>query len=256
MHFAIQVVFPDFSGDKSAAPVKSFETDVPNTAQFTKYLKSSKLSFNSIVLKGSNAPIVVESLFATTGSLTTSNAGIRGTFNTTTSLLLKTSNSPIQVDVGLHSDSTEPTFVAHTSNGNLDARLHLTSSTGSGGKFDITTVTSNSPLLVAFQDAPLDSTITFEAKTSNGRAYAVLHPSYEGNFDIKTSNRFKASLNLLPTADPSGKERKRRTLVQYPKTGHAYGSTSWAGDGRSETPSGRVNIRTSNSPVTLDILGK
>lgn len=60
MQFAIEVVFPDFSNDKSAAPVKSFETDVPNTAQFTKFLKSSKLSFESIALKGTNAPIVVE----------------------------------------------------------------------------------------------------------------------------------------------------------------------------------------------------
>ena len=60
MRFAIEVVFPDFSNDESAAPVKSFETDVPNTAQFTKFPNSSKLSFNSIALQGTNAPIIVE----------------------------------------------------------------------------------------------------------------------------------------------------------------------------------------------------
>ncbi|KJA28698.1 hypothetical protein HYPSUDRAFT_61555 [Hypholoma sublateritium FD-334 SS-4] len=256
MHFTIEIVFPDFSDDKSAAPVKSFETDVPNTAQFTKFLKSSKLSFESIVLKGTNAPIVVESLSAAAGSVTTTNAGIRGKFYTTTALLLKTSNSPIQVDVELHSNSTEPTLVAHTSNGVLDATLHLTSSVGSGGKFDISTATSNSPLSVVFQDAPLDSTVAFDGKTSNARAHAVLHPSYEGSFDIMTSNWFQANVNLLPAADPSGKERKRGTVVQHPKMGHAYGSTSWVGDGGAEAPPGKVDIRTSNSDVILDISGR
>ena len=102
----------------------------------------------------------------------------------------------------------------------------------------------------------MDSTVTLEGRTSNARAHTVLHPSYEGSFDIATSSWFQASVNLLPAADPSGKDRKRSTLVQHVRAEHTYGSTSWVGDGRTETPSGKVDLHTSNSAVTLDILGK
>ena len=59
MHFVTTVVFPESSDDSSAVAVKSFETDVPNTSHYVKGLES-KVTFDSISLRGSNANIFVQ----------------------------------------------------------------------------------------------------------------------------------------------------------------------------------------------------
>ncbi|KJA17296.1 hypothetical protein HYPSUDRAFT_70850 [Hypholoma sublateritium FD-334 SS-4] len=247
----ITVIFPESSDGSSAVAIKSFETDVPDTGHLVAHFLGSKITFDSISLTGSNSGIYVKALSATKGSLHTSNGAITGSFNTTTSLSLETSNAAIEIDVGLLSDSTEPNLDARTSDGKINARLRLTSSAGEGGNFSVSTITSNSPVFAIVADAPVDSALSFEATTSNGDAHVYLHPTYEGAFDVETSSRFNADLNFLPAADPSGKQRGRASWVQVQKKSHLLGSTSWSDKGSS----GTVNVHTSNAAAVLDIVG-
>ncbi len=71
MHFLTTVTFPQPSNDSSIS-VKSFETDVPDTHHSVKNFLGSKIKFESISLKGSNAGIYVKvsgSCLATSTSL-------------------------------------------------------------------------------------------------------------------------------------------------------------------------------------------
>lgn len=128
----------------------------------------------------------------------------------------------------------------------INARLHLTSSARDGGKFNVSTITTNSPVFVIVADAPVDSALFLEAVTTNGQAHVHLHPTYEGDFDIETSSQHTGEINILPGADPSGKERGRVSWWQPRNTSHVYGSTSWFETRNKKNP-GNVNVHTSNS---------
>lgn len=57
MHFEIAVTLPEESN--SPISIKGFETDVPNTSQHLTDL-ASKIDFETLSLKGTNAPINVQ----------------------------------------------------------------------------------------------------------------------------------------------------------------------------------------------------
>ncbi|KAF9479398.1 hypothetical protein BDN70DRAFT_878881 [Pholiota conissans] len=250
LHFETTITLPE---DVS---ITSFETDVPNTVQIIRDL-GSKVDFKSVALMGSNMPIHVESLSAVKGLVHSSNAGIRGTFNTTSSLILETSNAPIAVAVGLNDDGKHPSLAAHTTNAHFDARLSLTTPSGELGNFTVDTTTTNSPLRVVFVDAPLDSGLEYSGRSANGKVDVTLHPTYEGNFDMSTSRYFRADLKFLPAPDPSGQGRKRASFYQGDRHRN-FGNTKWL---ENENPvygpkdNGNVVISTSNSPIVLNILG-
>lgn len=139
----------------------------------------------------------------------------------------------------------------------INARLRLSTPSGEGGKFKVETTTSNVGLDVAFVDAPLNSSLQHYARTTNGKAAVALHETYEGDFEATTSSYFKADLNFLPAADPSGKGRKRATIVQSQRN-HFSGNTKWVDTknpdyGRKTGSS--VVVSTSNSPIVLKLLG-
>jgi hypothetical protein len=253
MHFEIAVTIPE---DSSSISIKGFETDVPNTSQYLTAL-ASKVDFGILSLHGTNAPINVESLVAAKANIHTTNSGIRGTFNTSSLLVLQTTNGPINVGVGLHDEGEQATLIAHTTNGKVDARLSLTTPSGNGGKFTVDTTTTNSALDVTFVDAPLDSVLQHHARTTNSRATVTLHETFEGDLEATTSNYFKADLKFLPAADPSGKGRKRATMVQSNRN-HLTANTKWL---ETENPdygrktAGGVVVSTTNSPITLNLLG-
>ena len=137
----------------------------------------------------------------------------------------------------------------------INARLHLTSSVrGGSDKFNVSTVTTNNPLFVVVTDAPVDSALFLEARTTNGQAHVHLHPTYEGSFDIETSSQYSGDINFLPAADPSGKEMGRVSWWQPRNTSHVYGSTSWSKTGIMKN-AGNVTVLTSNAAVVLDIVG-
>jgi hypothetical protein len=139
----------------------------------------------------------------------------------------------------------------------VDARLSLSTPSGEGGKFTVDTTTTNAALDVTFVDAPLDSVLQHHARTTNSRATVTLHETYEGDLEATTSSYFKADLNFLPGADPSGKGRRRVTMTQSNRN-HLTANTKWMdaeNPDYSRKTAGAVVVSTTNSPITLNLLG-
>jgi hypothetical protein len=202
---------------------------------------------------------------------------IEGKFNTSDTLVLKTSNGPIKVDVKLNNDpahekatSTSLTtsnrypsivfsfshsscLLGHHSVIELDASLISSASSGVEGLFDLDARTSNAPLHASIATAPADSTINFTGRTSNSPAKVRLHDAYEGSFAASTSNMPIVLNTLNDPEDPrrEGRHRKVEFNWQDKHRRQLEGSVSW-GSGR-KAPLGTVKIRTSNSPIDLTV---
>ena len=160
------------------------------------------------------------------------NSAIRGKFNTSTELELETSNAPINVHANLaNGDDDEPTrLVLRTSNGyalslpllvisltashvsscrHIDSEVTLqsTAASSTGGTFDVSARTSNSPLSLTVVDAPVEHALALNAHTSNSPARVTLHPTYEGAFDVRSSRWFRSTVEWdAEAADPAGRE--------------------------------------------------
>ncbi|KAI0696204.1 hypothetical protein C8T65DRAFT_37507 [Cerioporus squamosus] len=209
--------------------------------------------FEFLRLKGSNSHINVESVAGNLVLVKSSNGAITGTYNTSTSLVLETSNAPITVNANLLNGNERPTVLyAKTSNGRVDAEVTLATNTSDGtqGKYHVTTRSSNAPLHVAFVDAPVDSALTAIAHTSNSPVHVALHETFEGRFDASTSSWFTPEVRWKPVEDPAGRERKRDVRIDTVKRSHVHGSVYWDADGEER---GSVTVETSNSPIRLDL---
>ncbi|RDX48573.1 hypothetical protein OH76DRAFT_1483681 [Lentinus brumalis] len=209
--------------------------------------------FDFLRLKGSNSAVEAESVAGNLVLVKSSNGAIRGTYNTSTSLVLETSNAPISVSANLLNGNERPTVLyAKTSNGRVDAEVTLATNTSDGtqGKYHVTTRSSNAPVRLAFVDAPVDSALTAIAHTSNSPVHVTLHETYEGRFDASTSSWFSPEVRWKPVDDPAGRERKRNVRIDTVKRGQSHGAVYWDADGEER---GSVVVDTSNSPVRLDL---
>jgi len=249
LDFRVTVHLPASPG---GAPlhIQKFMTDLPNFSHQIGQLGES-VHFQTISLKGSNKFIAVESLAAETAELDTSNGPIHGTFNTSSSLYLFTSNAHVKVDVGLqNNDVNRATHLTiKTSNAWIHSDVSLLSSNTTGGCYDINTETSNGVLEVQFPISPVDSTLRLEARTANAPATVVLHSAYEGAFSIHSSI-FSPTLEEHPVEDPSGQRRRR--IVERSRVGSGYleGRVRYdpSGSGASS-----VDVRTSNAWAVLKL---
>jgi len=148
---------------------------------------------------------------------------------------MRTRNSPLEGEISLLQPSSS-------------------SSLKSVGVYHIDAETSNSRLGLAFATAPVGSTLTLNAATSNSPANVALHPTFEGDFDISTSNWFKALVvEEQDVQDPSGKERKRNISYKRVDGQHqVVGKVLWGEDGDNKAD-GVVKVHTSNSGVVLEL---
>ncbi|CAA7260391.1 unnamed protein product [Cyclocybe aegerita] len=259
LFFETFVILPE-PKDDTRLFINNFVTDVPNTRQRVGDL-FSKVLFDKILLHGSNMPIEVASLAATSGTIKTSNGPIKGVFNTTRSLKLITSNSPIEAHVGLtdDKDGSSPELVADTSNSRLDLTISLLteSESGTGGVYTVNGHTNNSPLRISFPTAPVESRLALTATTNNSPATVELHPTYEGTVSISTSSWFAAEFRWDgDVEDPSGKGRHRLVDASSRRRGVFEGAIHWVdGSGRKRDPAtdGRVAVHSSNSPVRVHV---
>lgn len=131
----------------------------------------------------------------------------------------------------------------------LESAISLVSSKSTGGKFEVAARTSNSPLKIEYPVSPVDSTLRFNARTSNSPAAVGLHSAYEGTFTI-TSSLMGPALERHDVEDPAGRGRMRIIDQNTVRRGFMDGKVYWVPAGNVK-PEGWVKLRTSNSPAVL-----
>ncbi|PCH35700.1 hypothetical protein WOLCODRAFT_140032 [Wolfiporia cocos MD-104 SS10] len=254
-HNRRRVMFEIIVQIPSHSSIKKLDTMLPLFAHFIDNLKDH-VFFDTISLHTSNMPIQVKALAATLASATTSNSPIEGSFNTSEALVLRTSNSPVRIHAGLLNN--EDNYGSHTSldlktsNGPVTANISLYSTSGSntGGVFDVGIYTSNSPMHIAFLDAPVDHLLTMRAHTTNGPVLAALHETYEGTFSLRSSAFFRPTIQVdRSVEDPAGKGRQRVVDVRTLGRGFADGRVLWTPSERQNV--GSVEVSTSNMGLDL-----
>ncbi|KAH9171093.1 hypothetical protein EDB89DRAFT_1194704 [Lactarius sanguifluus] len=232
---------------KEVTTVPHFETRLPLFSQIVAGLPTH--TFGSISLHSTNRPIFAHI------SIHSRNGPIEGTFNTSSSLDIDTSNTPVRVVVNaLNQNSSAPTNVKiRTSNSVLSADLSLISTfeNSTSGAFTVVTRTSNSPLEVNFSDHAPDGLLKLDAHTSNSPVEVRLHPSFEGTFKLRTSV-FSATVSPdLEVVDPAGRDRKRSvnvsTIGRFSRIVH--GDVAWKPEDEALKPDSKVEVSTSNSPL-------
>jgi hypothetical protein len=126
---------------------------------------------------------------------------------------------------------------------------------GQAGTFHIRAHTLNAPLQAEIASAPLDSVLTVDAKTSNRVASVALPSTYEGSFEVVTSNAPATFERVNPGArDPacerdetcSGRSRSVRATAA--KRSSVAGTAYWD---QKNADRGKVSLTSSNGPATL-----
>jgi len=267
LRFYVTIKLPK-SKSSELLHIKKFETDLPNFTQVFRKV-GKHVVFDDISLKGANGGILGGYLVAGKGSIETSNGpvsvdlssygpfyiashngGILGVFNVTGSLALKTLNERIKGVVFLNPD-TEGTatldLITKNTVVNLDVALNAFHKDAKGGNFDISAITSNSPVSLRIREAPVDSTLFVNVSASHAPAELVLPPTYEGDFEVTTVRFWPTVLANPYIRDPSGEGRKRDVLIEK-EGNHVNGRVSWSEEGQDR---GHVELSTSHSPAVL-----
>ncbi|KAG2358083.1 hypothetical protein BDR07DRAFT_1489853 [Suillus spraguei] len=229
LKFEVKITLPaGKNGD--ALHIKSFETETSNYDQDVADVWNT-ISFDRMSLRTSNGYVNAKSVTAEDGSIRSSNGAIKGHFNSASSLKLTTSNAPIQASVSLlnREDGSVSELKLTTSNGKIDARVDLVTNSGHGGIFDVATHTSNGHTSLEYTDMPVNSILRSESRSSNAPMNVKLYSTFEGSFDVATSNA-AALLKELPVVDPSGQGR-RREVTQRQERYRLRGSAYWGKSG-------------------------
>lgn len=205
-------------------------------------------------------------------NIQTSNSAIEGSFNASDELVITTSNSHVDVDVDFNQlRSSQAKLSIITTNGSVipfvilkicltvnssllraNIRLHdlrIMQPSETRTSFSILTHTSNSPLNVAFRDAPVDSLLAYRGSTSNSPANVSLHSTFQGHFTLATHSAWlNPIIHQHWVDDPTGRGRNRS--VSYRDfQGYAIGDIVWGNTGGAN---GEVDLATSNARLTLD----
>ncbi|KAJ7072822.1 hypothetical protein C8F01DRAFT_1243848 [Mycena amicta] len=235
-------------GKDSSLPLYNLETQLPSFAHNLNSLRGV-IEFGQLHLESRNKPIVAESLFARNATILTSNAAISGTFDASAYLSLVTSNAPIDATVNLHSISIFQTteLVLHTRNAQLETAINLLTSaaTGEGGKFTVSALTSDAPLVVSFPASPTHSTLHFNGYTSNSPANVWLNHAYEGDFALVSN---MVLVDKRPFLDP---QRLRSVFYGDWKNGMVSGNVRWKLPIFKSKTLGSVRVTTSNNILKL-----
>ncbi|KAG2142313.1 uncharacterized protein EDB93DRAFT_1241632 [Suillus bovinus] len=250
LRFEVKITLPAGNNGDSLY-IKSFETETSNYSQDVADVWNT-ISFDRISLRTSNANVNAKSVTAEDGSIRSSNGAIRGHFNCASSLKLTTSNGPIQASVSLFNreDGTVSELKMTTSNSKIDANVDLVTHSGHGGIFDVETHTSNGRVALEYTDIPVDSILRSETRSSNAATSVKLYSTFEGSFDVETSNS-AATFKELPVEDPSGQGR-RREVTQRRERYRLRGSAHW-GDSENRKIEGYATVKTSNGRAELVI---
>lgn len=181
--------------------------------------------------------------------------------------MLETKNSPIAVNVTLANDPKKEQpgdegdkladfskLFIKTSNSPVYGNISLLATTKdlTGGKFSVDAFTSNSPLHIGFADAPVDSTLRFIGLTSNSPAIAIMHPTFQGDFLVKSSI-FGPKVDITQDLeDPKGEDRTR--TVDASKVGsQIVGKVFWGSEEESKDAFGHAELGSTLLRATLKL---
>ncbi|OBZ77938.1 54S ribosomal protein L16, mitochondrial [Grifola frondosa] len=240
---------------ESRLTINRLETDLPIFVHQIGDIGDSVL-FKSLSLRTTNVPIVVGSLAAEYAELSTTNGNIQGSFNTSTTLELITSNGAIHASVGLFSrdDGMVTRLLMKTSNGKIDSSVNLVSSSenGTGGAFQVGAYTSNAPISITHPSAPVDSVLHLEARTSNSPAIITMHKTFEGSFSLTSSPFIPPSVEAGDVVeDPAHRGRRRSVDVHTIRRGQVEGRVAWLPSENDPKAMGSAKISTSNAGLRL-----
>lgn len=251
----IEVRLPAPSGP-SPTNITSLSTHMPMFVHHIGDIAHS-VHFTALSLNSFAAPISVQSLAAERATVETMDGTITGTFNTSRSLSLFTTNAPLKVDVGMLSSRDDGLFSTdlsiQTRNGPVTANisLHATTASGTGGVFEVGLKTSNSPLTIAMLDAPPDHILRMNAQTWGASANVVLPKTYEGEYHLRSPPMDSPAIHVADLEDPAGRGR-RRVVEKHNVKGVIGGTIQWLPSIRN-THSGVVNIWASKLGMSLSL---
>ena len=121
-------------------------------------------------------------------------------------------------------------------------------------KYTIWTRTANAPIALTFIDAPADHQyhkLRTAAHTSNDRVEVTMHDTFEGAFDVHTTNAAASVAHIRERVhDPAGLGRIRGHAMQSLNRNVGRGSVWWD---EATKERGRVSLRTSNAVATLTL---
>lgn len=139
----------------------------------------------------------------------------------------------------------------------IRADINLYSTSNTGGRFEVNTMTSRAESSVRIGTAPLGSTMRVQSQTSDAPAELTVPPTYEGLFFATNTEWSKIRINVDEYArDPSGRWRIRN-FVAFPQSedsrGHVKsGKILWGLDsGKSNM--GYAMLSTTGGLTTLNI---
>ncbi|KAJ7798637.1 hypothetical protein B0H14DRAFT_3492331 [Mycena olivaceomarginata] len=224
------------------------------------HIQAKVLAAGNITLTTSNAAIGLETLLARSATVRSSNGRITGTYAVDDSLDIRTSNGHIDVVASINNgtDSKKTKDITlRTSNSPLDYTIDLGPTAGKAGTFRVKTETSNAKLTGRIASAPLNSAIMVNAKSSNDATSLLLPITYEGTFELSTSNAGILVDQLNPKerdpacgADAECKGRNRSLHMTNISKRSATGSVFWDKENENR---GKVVVTTSNNPVTVHV---
>ncbi|PIL33805.1 hypothetical protein GSI_04430 [Ganoderma sinense ZZ0214-1] len=214
----------------SPLTIVQLKTDLRNFSQQLRALADT-VYIDTLSLKSTNGRIVAESVKGDHLKLHTTNAAITGHFNTAADLDLFSTNGHIDAKVSL-----------------LPALSDVPASLS--GPYHVSTQTSNAAIDLAFVDAPLDYALTASARTSNSRVDVTMHETFEGAFDLSTTNARAPTVNGRNGRDPAGRGRTRGHVVRSTGRTAVHGNVWWSEENKER---GSVWVSTSNGGVRLTV---
>ncbi|VDC05243.1 unnamed protein product [Peniophora sp. CBMAI 1063] len=217
-----------------------------NMASFAHNLEglSSDVTLGAVRLVGSSA--VIKEIKADSVSFNVDNTAITGFYNVTSSLELKTTNAPIDVEVDAYGH--HPVWIRLiTTNNKIDADVSLYE-VSRHGRFDVFAKTTNGEVNVDILESPVGGIVKADAITTNAPARLALGPAFEGEIAAHTSNA-QALVDRTPSEDPTGEGRERTIELGHVWETGFRGWTSWSA-GRKSLRS-RARVSSTNKPVVL-----
>ncbi|KAF7320772.1 hypothetical protein HMN09_00163300 [Mycena chlorophos] len=238
---------------KQNKTIKALNAYLPNFAINV----AGHLALQSLRLTATNAPINLgtDSLQRRTFSaphlsLTSTNAAIRGSFNASESLVLRTTNAPIDVNVGLESNKGTPSPTSGTlttTNGNIDARIRLSTppKLKVGGSFSLSAMTTNKRAFVDVVDAPQSHKLKLTTHTTNAPAEVRVPLEYEGALSVYASERGGASVQQKHKDDG---DSRVLSVQQDPRGRSVHGAIYKDDEGKTR---GSVGVSTTNAKAVV-----